>query len=118
MGELWNLCISAQENYKIDKGASRNGIIAVTSSLAVLLSVSRSPAALHKRFSLRRPHIPPCLPCFPARAGKPVKGMPTQLLKEKEDEIARINADLRERAQKIQEEQERMRERQVLNPKP
>ena len=62
MGELWSMCISAQENYKVVNG-------------------------------------------------KPVKGMPTQLIKEKEDEIKRINSELQERAKKIQEEQERVRER-------
>ena len=39
--------------------------------------------------------------------------MPSQLLKEKEEEIARINAELQERAKKIQEDQDRARERQV-----
>jgi hypothetical protein len=45
MGDLWNLCISAQQNFRIEKG-------------------------------------------------KAIKGMPSQLVKEKEDEIARINSEL------------------------
>ena len=44
--------------------------------------------------------------------GKAVKGMPAQLLKEKEDEIRRINKEIQERASKKKEEQERAHERQ------
>ena len=44
--------------------------------------------------------------------GKAVKGMPAQLLKEKEDEIMRINKEIQERASKKKEEQERAHERQ------
>ena len=39
------------------------------------------------------------------------KGMPTQLLKEKEEEINRINQELQERARKISEDQQRFKER-------
>jgi hypothetical protein len=38
------------------------------------------------------------------------KGMPTQLLKEKEEEIKRINQELQERARKISEDQQRFKE--------
>jgi hypothetical protein len=38
------------------------------------------------------------------------KGMPSQLLKEKEEEIKRINQELQERARKISEDQQRFKE--------
>jgi hypothetical protein len=64
MAELWELILSAQDNYKVEDG-------------------------------------------------KPVKGMPALLVKEKEEEIARMNAELQMRARRIQEEQERARQREA-----
>lgn len=49
---------------------------------------------------------------FKLVGGKPVKGMPSELLKQKEEEIKKINDEIQERSRKIAEEQEAQRRRE------
>jgi TolA-binding protein len=49
---------------------------------------------------------------FKLVGGKPVKGMPSELLKEKEEEIKKMNDEIQERSKRIAEEQEAQRRRE------
>ena len=99
MGELWDLCLSAQDNFKVSHRVRQ----------ALCCTRARTPTRFVFHVCVRLSHRD----CHTQlENGRVIKGMPTQLLAEKEEEIKRMNKELVERAQKIEIEREREGERE------
>ncbi len=112
MGELWDLCLSAQDNFKVSPTQSTPNALLHTSAHAheACFKCLRAYFLAPQDICIIRLSHRDC--GTQLENGRVIKGMPTQLLAEKEEEIKRMNKELVERAQKIEIEREREGERE------